>query len=406
MDAVNAFLNSNLKEEVYCRYPPGMGRRSMVLRVLKAIYGLRISGKRWENDVKEMLLSIGFRPCPDDPALYTNNRMVIIIFVDDFLAAYHKSESLHAQQIKDLLSHRFEMKDCGELTQFIGIRIVRDRQQRKTWLNQSAYIEKIAAKFNLLGRKPPKTPLIINHNLDPIASDQINPSTVKLYQKKCGSTLFPAVWTRPDTAFANQLLAKSLTRCDEKHLAAVDHLISYLYGTKDLAICFGGSQSDSQIFTASSDASFADNPDRKSSEGFIFCLFGGPIEWKSRKQKTITTSTTEAELLAISHAAKQLYWIKRLFSFIEFDIDQPETLNCDNKQTVDLLNREKSVFQTKLRHVDINQLWIRQEVQAKRLSVQWVNTTDMPADGLTKCLPNQKHTAFIKHLGMEISPIS
>ncbi|OKO99429.1 Retrovirus-related Pol polyprotein from transposon TNT 1-94 [Penicillium subrubescens] len=143
MDAVNAFLNSSLKEEVYCRYPPGLGhKKSMILRLHKAVYGLRIAGKRWEDDIKEMLLLLGFQSCPDDPALYTDNHV-----------------------------------------------------------------------------------------------------------------------------------------------------------------------------------SFADNPDRKSSEGFIFCLFGGPIEWKSRKQKTITISTTEAELLAISHAAKQLYWIKRLFSFIQFDPD-------------------------------------------------------------------------------------
>jgi hypothetical protein len=79
-----------------------------------------------------MLLSLGFKPCPDDPALYINNRMVIIVFVDDFLTAYHKSESLHAQQIKRLLSQRFKIKDCGELTQFIRIRIVRDRSKRKT----------------------------------------------------------------------------------------------------------------------------------------------------------------------------------------------------------------------------------------------------------------------------------
>lgn len=404
MDAVNAFLNSELHEEVYCQYPPGMRRNSMVLRLYKALYGLRIAGKRWEDDVKEILLSLGFRPCPDDLALYTDNRMVIMIFVDDFLAAYHKSESLHAQQIKKLLSQRFEMKDCGELNQFIGIRIVRNRQQRKTWISQAAYIEKIAAKFHLLDRKPPKTPLLSNHKLDPDLTGLIDPKTIKLYQRKCGSTLFPAVWTRPDTAFTNQLLAQSLTRCNETHLKAADHLISYLYGTRDLAICFGGSQLDNQIFTAASDASFADNSDRKSSEGFIFCLYGGPIEWKSRKQKTITTSTTEAELLAISHAAKQLYWIKRLFSFIQFKTDQKEVLNCDNKQTVDLLVREKSVFQTKLRHVDIHQLWIRQEVQAKRLLIKWVKTTDMPADGLTKRLPADKHVTFIKQLGMELSP--
>jgi hypothetical protein len=68
----------------------------MVLRLHKVVYSLRIAGKRWEDDIKEMLLSLRFKPCLDDPALYTNNRMVIIVFVDDFLAAYHKSKSLHA----------------------------------------------------------------------------------------------------------------------------------------------------------------------------------------------------------------------------------------------------------------------------------------------------------------------
>jgi hypothetical protein len=404
MDAVNAFLNSSLNEEVYCRYPLGLGKRSMVLRLHKAVYGLRIAGKRWEDDIKEMLISLGFKPCPDDPALYTDNRMVIMVYVDDFLAAYHRSESLHAQQIKELLSQRFEMKDCGELTQFIGIRIVRDRSKRKTWLNQAAYIEKIAARFNLLnGHKTMKTPLPATQKLDPILTEPIDPKTIKLYQKKCGSTLFPAVWTRPDTAFANQLLAKSLTRCNEKHLAAADYLISYLYATRDLSLCFD-SEMRASIFTAASDASFADNPDRKSSEGFIFCLFGGPIEWKSRKQQTITTSTTEAELLAISHAAKQLYWIKRLFSFIQFEADQLDTIQCDNQQTVDLLTREKSSFQTKLRHVDIHQLWIRQEVQAKRLRIEWIKSAEMLADGLTKRLSAEKHATFVQQLGMEILP--
>ena len=406
MDAVNAFLNSSLTEEVYCRYPPGLGKSTKVLRLHKAVYGLRIAGKKWEDDIKVMLLSIGFKPCPDDPALYTDNRMVIMVFVDDFLGLYHRSESTHAHQVKNLLSQRFEMKDCGELTQFIGIRIVRDRLKRKTWLNQSAYIEKVATRFNILNSstKTVKTPLPTTQKLDPILSKLINPKIVKLFQQKCGSTLFPAVWTRLDTAFANQLLAKSLTRCDETHLKAVDHLIAYLYQTKHLSLCFD-SEMRASIFTAASDASFADNPDRKSSEGFVFCLFGGPIEWKSRKQKTITTSTTEAELLAISHAAKQLYWIKRLFSFIHFETDELDTMQCDNMQTVDLLTRERSTFQTKLRHVDIHQLWIRQEVQAKRLRIEWVKSADMLADGLTKRFSAEKHAVFIQQLGMEILPV-
>ena len=157
-------------------------------------------------------------------------------------------------------------------------------------------------------------------------------------------------------------------------------------------------------FTAASDVSFADNPDRRSSEGFIFCLFGGPIEWLARKQRTITISTTEAELLAVSHAARNYYWMKRLFRFIQFDPDHPEVIHCDNKQTVDLLMRERSIFQTKLRHVDIHRLWVRQEVQAKRLQIEWLNTSEMPADGLTKPLTRVKHEAFIRQIGMEPVP--
>ena len=110
-------------------------------------------------------------------------------------------------------------------------------------------------------------------------------------------------------------------------------------------------------------------------------------------------------MLAISHAAKQLYWIKRLFSFIQFEPDELDTMQCDNKQTVDLLTRERSTFQTKLRHVDIHQLWIRQEVQAKRLRIEWVKSADMLADGLTKRFSAEKHTAFIQQLSIEILPV-
>jgi hypothetical protein len=53
---------------------------------------------------------------------------------------------------------------------------------------------------------------------------------------------------------------------------------------------------------------------------------------------------------------------------------------------------------TKLKHVDIHQSWVRQEVQEGRLSIEWLPTSEMPADGLTKALPRQKHDEFIRQL--------
>lgn len=134
--------------------------------------------------------------------------------------------------------------------------------------------------------------------------------------------------------------------------------------------------------------------DRKSSEGYICKLYGGPVNWRAAKQKTVSTSTIEAELLAISEAGKRLFVWKRLFNAIEFDPEHMLSLKCDNRQTIRLLTREDPQFHTKLRHIDIQHHWLRQEIPAGRLQVEWISTKDMPADGLTKIFPRQKHEIF------------
>ncbi|KOS37314.1 hypothetical protein ACN38_g11899 [Penicillium nordicum] len=74
-----------------------------------------------------------------------------------------------------------------------------------------------------------------------------------------------------------------------------------MLSTESFSICL---QLAAKSVEFASDASFGDNKDRKSSEGYICKLYGGPIDWKASKQKTVTTSTTEAELLALAEAGK------------------------------------------------------------------------------------------------------
>lgn len=150
-----------------------------------------------------------------------------------------------------------------------------------------------------------------------------------------------------------------------------------------------------------SDASYGDNPDRKSLEGYICLLFGGPVDWKTSKQKTVTTSTTEAKLLALSETGRSLCIWARLCHTIRFSPSQPLSLRCDNQQTVGLLTKKTAQLRMKLRHVDIHHHWLRQEVQNKRIPVEWVPTASMVADGLTKLLPRQKFVEFVRQLGME-----
>jgi hypothetical protein len=98
---------------------------------------------------------------------------------------------------------------------------------------------------------------------------------------------------------------------------------------------------------------------------------------------------------------KEFIWWTRFFENIQFDLEDEEpTIYCDNTQTIRLMMKETPKLQTALKHVDIHQCWLRQEVQAKRIKVQWIPTSEMVADGFTKVLPVQKHANFVRLLNL------
>jgi hypothetical protein len=125
-------------------------------------------------------------------------------------------------------------------------------------------------------------------------------------------------------------------------------------------------------------------------------MANGPVAWKTNKQRTVTTSSTEAELLAASQVGKEVLWWRRFFKDINFHVAEDLTIRCDNLQTIRLLTEPSVQLTTKLRHVDIHHHWLRQEVQARNIGIGYVPTADMAADGLTKALPWQKHERFLK----------
>lgn len=131
-------------------------------------------------------------------------------------------------------------------------------------------------------------------------------------------------------------------------------------------------------------------------------LFGGAVAWRANKQDTVTTSSTEAELLAISQTAKEAIYLSRLMQALNLIIPEALTIECDNAQTIRLLVDESMKLQTKLRHVDIHSHWLRQEVQRGSIHIRWVPTKEMVADGLTKALSSaQKHDSFVRMTGIE-----
>ena len=104
--------------------------------------------------------------------------------------------------------------------------------------------------------------------------------------------------------------------------------------------------------------------------------------------------------MALSHAATESIWWQRFFKEVGFDAEEKQVIYCDNMQTIRLLTKNDAELNTKLRHVDIHHHWLRQEVREGRINIKWVPAADMPADGLTKALPRQKHETFIQQLNL------
>jgi hypothetical protein len=100
----------------------------------------------------------------------------------------------------------------------------------------------------------------------------------------------------------------------------------------------------------------------------------------------------------LSHAAKDLYWWRRLFSQITLHFEHDYVLHCDNQQTIRLMETSTPKLVTKLKHIDIHSHWLRQEVQERKLNIEWLATSEMPADGLTKALTRQKQQEFVRQL--------
>ncbi|RKF57730.1 hypothetical protein GcM3_186055, partial [Golovinomyces cichoracearum] len=111
------------------------------------------------------------------------------------------------------------------------------------------------------------------------------------------------------------------------------------------------------------------------------------------------------ELLVLSSIVSSCYWWQRLFSSIHFETGLTSTIYCDNKQSVRIANADLQFLETKLRHVDIHQLWIRQETENGHMIVKWIPTSQQKADGLTKLLPRQLFEVFKTQLGLENPPL-
>lgn len=257
------------------------------------------------------------------------------------------------------------------------------------------YIENILQKYGMNSANPVATPADINVKLkkNDGVSKPVNPSA---YQSMVGSLLYAAMTTRPDIAQAVSAVSKFNANPDATHLTAVKRIFRYLKGTVNLALKY--ERSGTETLVGFSDADCAGDQDgRRSTTGNIFLLNGGAVSWLSRKQATVALSTTEAEYVALSQAAQEGTWLRRLLSDLGMDTT-PTVILEDNQGAIAIA--KNPVDHSRTKHIDIRYHYIRECVQNGEVELQYCPTNDMKADILTKPLARQKFEYLRRGIGL------
>jgi hypothetical protein len=164
-------------------------------------------------------------------------------------------------------------------------------------------------------------------------------------------------------------------------------------------LIFGGE--DELVVKGYTDARFqTDKDDSASQSRFVFCLNGGAVSWKSSKQDTVADSTTEAEYIAASEAAKEAVWIRKFISELGVlpSASIPVDLYGDNSGAIVLAKEPRP--HKKSRHILQKYHLIRHSIDRGDVKVCKVHTDSNVADPLTKPLPQLKHEAHMRSMGI------
>jgi hypothetical protein len=196
MDFTSAFLNGDLKDEIYMKQPDGFvesGKEQLVCKLKRSLYGLKQSPRCWNSSLDNQLRLMKFRQSHNDPCIYVTDaqtggvEFVLGVYVDDVILAGRNED--HIKEVKRILAEKFDLKDLGELKYFLGVSVHIRREKEEVWIGQPLYIESILKKFGMDMAKAISTPVDACTKLQK-ATPQCERVDPVLYQSAVGSLLY------------------------------------------------------------------------------------------------------------------------------------------------------------------------------------------------------------------------
>ncbi len=419
VDIVGAYLESQLggnEFPIFIKLPPGMHhlsqiRKGLLWRLLRGLYGLKKSGRLWNQNVIAFYKSIGFTQLNGDLSILIRHSemetRIISVYVDDFLLALNTMAIF--ETLKKSLSKEYDTKDLGEVKTIIGWHISRDNASRTMKIDHSVFIRDFVIEGGLTECNANVIHMKAGSAIEMTEPEDYEETDLHMYKRLVGKLMNLASETRPDIAFVVGQLSKHNVDPKKDHLQAAKRVVRYLRRIMKMGLIFG-QESNNRLPRDLSpygvigfvESNFAEDPkDRKSVMNYCFFLNGVLVSWCSKKQKTISISTTEAEYIALGHTAREVIWIRRFINEMKLEVVEGLTLHGDNKMSIALTKHVESQYCTK--HIDVQHHYIQELVNEGELTVKWILGSEMLADGMTKALSTKTFRKYRALLEMSIN---
>ena len=446
-DVKNAYLNAACREKVWFVAGSEFGsRQGMIVKIVRALYGLKSSGAAWRSTFNSTILEMGFRSTIADPDVYLRANAkpcgfkyyeYLLVYVDDVLIVSHSPE-IHLERIK--ASYELNPSSIGPPTRYLGADVERvtrpgDNTGREYWsFSAHTYVRNAVKNVKLLlqdeGRglkstaKSPFSSTTYRPEMD--MTDECNAEESSRYSQLIGVLRWAVELGRLDIYTEVALLSQHLALPRVGHLDAVYHIFAYLNKHDKSRIVFDPTDPLPHTPTAAKpdwslfyevteeelpphmpeplgysvniytfvDANHAGNlVTRRSHTGILLFVQNSPILWLSRRQNTVETSTFGSEFVALRTARDLIISMRYKLRMFGIPIEGPAQVFCDNQGVVKNTSLPESVLTKK--HNAINYHAVREAAAAGVLQVIKEDTQTNLADLFTKVLPVDRRRALL-----------
>ncbi|CAL0326312.1 unnamed protein product [Lupinus luteus] len=376
--------------------PPGLhiSIPGQVCKLEKFLYGLKQASRQWFAKLSSFLIKHNYKKCKGDHSLFVKwyssiSVAIVLVYVDDIILSGNNLSEIN--NLKSLLDAAFKIKDLGDLKFFLGFEIARNTAGIS--MNQRKYALEILSDCGMLGCKPSSTPMIHGSHL--YQDDSAPYSDVDAYRRLVGRLIY-LTNTRPYLTFSVHQLAQFMAIPTNLHYKAAIRILRYIKSSLAMGLFFPNN-SIIQL-KAYSDSDWASCPDtRRSISGYCIYLGNSLISWKSKKQKTVSRSSCEAEYRAMALTTCEITWLTYLLEDLQFSFSKVTLLYCDNQSSIHIASNP--FFHERTKHIELDCHTVREQY-AGHIKLLPISTNLQFADALTKALGPKDYNTIHSKLGL------